>query len=121
VVAVVSVPTLQIAHPHAAFILHAHEEYAMKLVTRIAIVALAAAPLAALAQSDGLTRAQVKEDLQGVEQAGYNPSERDAFYPADIQAAEAKVGSLGAYGASTEGSSSSGRTMSTTPLGQTPQ
>ncbi|SAK92473.1 membrane protein [Caballeronia fortuita] len=93
----------------------------MKLVTRIAAIALAAAPLAALAQSEGLTRAQVKQDLQRVEQAGYNPSERDAFYPNDIQAAEAKVSAQSAYGASTDGSSSSGRTMSTTPLGQTPQ
>ncbi len=91
----------------------------MKLVTRLAIVALCATPLASLAQqSDGLTRAQVKADLQRVEQAGYNPSERDAFYPSDIQAAEAKVGQQNAYGASTnDGSSSSGRTMSTTPAG----
>jgi hypothetical protein len=115
------VPTLHIAQPHAAFILHPHEEYAMKLVTRLAVIAIACAPLAALAQSDGLTRAQVRQDLQRVEQAGYNPSERDAFYPTDIQAAEAKVSAQGAYGASTDGSSSSGRTMSTTPLGQTPQ
>ncbi|EKS66787.1 MULTISPECIES: DUF4148 domain-containing protein [Caballeronia] len=93
----------------------------MKLVTRIAVIALAAAPLAALAQSEGLTRAQVKADLQRVEQAGYNPSERDAFYPNDIQAAEAKVSAQSAYGSSSDGSSSSGRTMSTTPLGQTPQ
>ncbi|MDR5747172.1 DUF4148 domain-containing protein [Caballeronia sp. LZ029] len=94
----------------------------MKLVTRIAMIALAVAPLTALAQqSDGLTRAQVRQDLQRVEQAGYNPSERDAFYPTDIQAAEAKVSTQSAYGASTDGSSSSGRTMSTTPLGQTPQ
>lgn len=94
----------------------------MKLVTRIAVVALAAAPLAALAQSsDGLTRAQVKADLQRVEQAGYNPSERDTFYPNDIQAAEARVSTQSAYGGSTDGSAASGHTMSTTPLGQTPQ
>jgi hypothetical protein len=97
------------------------EEFIMKLATRIAIIALTAAPLAAMAQSEGLTRAQVKQDLQRVEQAGYNPSERDAFYPNDIQAAEAKVNAQNAYGASTDGSSMSGHTMSTTPLGQTPQ
>ncbi|GAB5094691.1 DUF4148 domain-containing protein [Caballeronia sp. LP006] len=93
----------------------------MKLLARIAIVTLAAAPLAAFAQSEGLTRAQVRQDLVKVEQAGYNPSERDAFYPNDIQAAEQKV-SNPSYGASSEGSSASGQpTMTTTPLGQTPQ
>jgi hypothetical protein len=97
-------------------------ELVMKLVTRIAIVALAAAPLAAFAQqSEGLTRAQVKADLQRVEQAGYNPSERDTFYPNDIQAAEAKVSAQNAYGGSQDGTAAAGHTMSTTPLGQTPQ
>jgi hypothetical protein len=94
----------------------------MKLAARIAVFALSAAPLVAFAQSEGLTRAQVKADLQRVEQAGYNPSERDTFYPNDIQAAEAKVSAQNAYGgASTEGTSASGHTMSTTPLGQAPQ
>jgi hypothetical protein len=81
----------------------------MKLMTRLAILALAATPLAALAQSEGLTRAQVRQDLQRVEQAGYNPSERDAFYPNNIEAAEAKVQSSNAYGASSDGSSASGQ------------
>ncbi|KIG03618.1 DUF4148 domain-containing protein [Caballeronia concitans] len=92
----------------------------MKLVTRIAIAAFIASPLAAVAQ-EGLTRAQVKEELKQVEQAGYNPSERDAFYPNNIQAAEEKIQSGSAYGASPDGTSASGRTMSTTPPGQTPQ
>ena len=39
-----------------------------------------------------LTRAQVRVDLIRLEQAGYNPSANDdVTYPADIQAAEAKV------------------------------
>ncbi|QCP53302.1 DUF4148 domain-containing protein [Trinickia violacea] len=39
-----------------------------------------------------LTRAQVRAALVRIEQAGYNPaSENDVNYPADIQAAEAKV------------------------------
>lgn len=39
-----------------------------------------------------LTRAQVRADLIRLEQAGYNPAaEDDATYPADIQAAEARV------------------------------
>ncbi|SAK92466.1 membrane protein [Caballeronia fortuita] len=56
----------------------------MKLVTRIALVAFAAvsaAPLSAFAQSDGLTRQQVREDLVKAERAGYRPSEHDAQYP----------------------------------------
>jgi peptidoglycan hydrolase-like protein with peptidoglycan-binding domain len=94
----------------------------MKIAMKIAIVALSAAPLAALAQtSDGLTRAQVKQDLQRLEQAGYNPSERDAYYPSDIQAAEAKVDAQNAYGGASQGSTASGHTMSTTPPGQTQQ
>lgn len=94
----------------------------MKLFTRLAVAVLAAAPLAAFAQSEGLTRAQVRQDLINAEKAGYNPSERDAFYPNNIQAAEEKEASMHGYGSSTEGSSSSGQpSMATTPLGQTPQ
>jgi hypothetical protein len=53
----------------------------MKLVTHIAFVALIATPLAALAQSNGLTRQQVREDLVKAERAGYRPVEHDAQYP----------------------------------------
>jgi hypothetical protein len=52
-----------------------------------------AAPALSFAQSNApLTRAEVRADLIRVEQAGYNPSTSDdATYPADIQAAEAKI------------------------------
>lgn len=52
-----------------------------------------AAPVLSFAQSNApLTRAEVRADLVRVEQAGYNPSPGDdASYPADIQAAEAKI------------------------------
>jgi uncharacterized protein DUF4148 len=44
------------------------------------------------AQAQEKTRAEVRADLIRLEQAGYNPSATDdATYPADIQAAEAKV------------------------------
>jgi Domain of unknown function (DUF4148) len=58
----------------------------------LAAVALTA-PVLSFAQSNGpLTRAEVRADLVRVEQAGYNPSlGNDIHYPADIQAAEAKV------------------------------
>ena len=39
-----------------------------------------------------LTRAEVRHELEELEAAGYNPAQGDEFdYPADIQAAEAKV------------------------------
>jgi hypothetical protein len=55
----------------------------MKSITRIAVLALAVSPLAALAQTDtgALTRQQVREDLVRAERAGYRPSEHDAQYP----------------------------------------
>jgi hypothetical protein len=59
----------------------------------LAISALAS-PALSFAQSSTaqLTRAEVRADLVRVEQAGYNPSDSaDADYPANIQAAEAKI------------------------------
>jgi len=53
-----------------------------------------AAPALSFAQSDPapVTRAQVRAELIQLEQAGYNVSAgEDAYYPAAIQAAEAKV------------------------------
>lgn len=62
----------------------------------LASLALAAAtlgvPVLSLAQSNApLTRAEVRADLVRVEQAGYDPVANDIYYPADIQAAEAKI------------------------------
>ncbi|MFM0041790.1 DUF4148 domain-containing protein [Paraburkholderia sediminicola] len=60
-------------------------------------LALAAAtlgvPALSFAQSnEPLTRAEVRADLVRVEQAGYTPGRADDIdYPADIQAAEAKI------------------------------
>ncbi|WP_424066085.1 DUF4148 domain-containing protein [Paraburkholderia sp.] len=46
----------------------------------------------AQASNQPVTRAEVRADLVRVEQAGYSPSNgEDATYPAQIQAAEAKV------------------------------
>jgi hypothetical protein len=75
-----------------------------------------AAPALGFAQSNApLTRAEVRADLVRVEQAGYSPSTSDdATYPADIQAAEAKVAAQNnaqpaesAYGGVTQSSHSS--------------
>ena len=56
------------------------------------VLVLAFGGFASAASAQGLTRAEVRADLVRVEQAGYNPSiANDATYPADIQAAEAKI------------------------------
>ncbi|MGT2471832.1 DUF4148 domain-containing protein [Paraburkholderia terrae] len=57
-------------------------------------VAAMAFPLAGYAQESGsaVTRAQVRAELVQLENAGYRPGRaNDPYYPADIQAAEAKV------------------------------
>jgi hypothetical protein len=90
-----------------------------KTLVCIALAASAlAAPALSFAQSNApVTRAEVRADLVRVEQAGYNPSRGDdADYPADIQAAEAKIAAHGdqpmvqqGYGGVAQyGSSSSG-------------
>jgi len=60
----------------------------------LAVSALASPALsfAQLAPSP-LTRAQVRAELVRLEQAGYSPSADNAYYPVDIQAAEAKIAS----------------------------
>jgi hypothetical protein len=65
-----------------------------KLACFVLVIGTFAAPALSFAQSTTpLTRAQVRADLIRVEQAGYNlAAGDDPRYPADIQAAEAKVG-----------------------------
>jgi Domain of unknown function (DUF4148) len=95
------------------------------LIKTVAIAVVLAAPVASFAQSNEqpLTRADVRNQLIQIEQAGYNPAtSNDATYPADVQAAEARVQAQGpavaqtqepvantsGYGMSTSGSSQSG-------------
>jgi hypothetical protein len=89
------------------------------LAYAIAAISLLAAPIASSAQSsnESLTRAQVRAELIQVEQAGYNPAaSNDSTYPADIEAAEARVGAqqqtaqagANSYGPTTNGSAQSG-------------
>lgn len=64
------------------------------LYAAIAAVVLAA-PLASYAQASNapVTRAQVRQELKELEQAGYNPS--DWYnYPENLQAAERKVAAI---------------------------
>lgn len=51
-------------------------------------------PLASFGQQgdEPLTRAQVREQIVQLEQAGYTPGSFDPHYPDNIQAAQAKVG-----------------------------
>ncbi|MBB5469003.1 hypothetical protein OKW30_005852 [Paraburkholderia sp. Clong3] len=81
------------------------------------VIAVAAAsalsfPLFTFSQTDPTpTRAQVRAELQQLEQAGYDPAKgEDASYPSDIQAAEARISTQSptAYGGVPFGSSTSG-------------
>jgi hypothetical protein len=87
----------------------------MKLVQSLVIAAVLAVPAVSFAQSNApVTRAEVKAQLVQLEKAGYNPAVRDdTTYPADIQAAEAKVAAqngtaVTSYGGVANGSSQSG-------------
>jgi hypothetical protein len=81
------------------------------LIQAVVVAAVLAAPLASFAQSSQpVTRAQVRAELVQLEKAGYNPAgSADAYYPNDIQAAEARVASQNdATGGAAGGSSASG-------------
>ena len=92
----------------------------MKALLNAVLVSCAlAAPALAFAQTTNgpVTRAEVRADLTRVEQAGYQPVASDASYPADIQAADAKVAAADSAlsmtskgGVAMEGSSQSGAT-----------
>jgi Domain of unknown function (DUF4148) len=88
----------------------------MKLVQSLILAAVLAVPaVSSFAQSNApVTRAQVRAELVQLEKAGYNPNANDTTYPADIQAAEARVAAQNgtaetSYGPSVSGSSQSGR------------
>jgi Domain of unknown function (DUF4148) len=65
----------------------------MFICLTVALSALASPALTFAQTTSGqVTRAQVRADLVRVEQAGYSPlGSNDPYYPADIQAAEAKI------------------------------
>ncbi|SAL48592.1 purine nucleoside phosphorylase [Caballeronia sordidicola] len=80
-----------------------------------------AAPAVSFAQTaEPVTRAEVQADLVQLENAGYRPISEDAFYPSDIQAAEARVhaghGGTSAYGGVTD----TGTSMSAAPVASPP-
>ncbi|MBP0590918.1 DUF4148 domain-containing protein [Paraburkholderia sp. LEh10] len=63
------------------------------LIKAVAVAAVLAVPVMSFAQSSQpVTRAQVRAELVQLEKTGYVPSNsNDTQYPANIQAAEAKV------------------------------
>ncbi|TAM03377.1 MAG: DUF4148 domain-containing protein [Paraburkholderia sp.] len=82
------------------------------LVQAVVIAATLAAPVAVFAQSNQpMTRAQVRAELVQIEKAGYNPSRANPYdYPANIQAAEARVAAENAaVGGVANGSSQQGQ------------
>ncbi|HEY4802458.1 MAG TPA: DUF4148 domain-containing protein [Paraburkholderia sp.] len=83
------------------------------LVQAVVIAAALAAPVAVFAQSNSqpVTRAQVRADLIQVEKAGFNPARSNPNeYPANIQAAEARVAAQNsAVGGVNNGSSQAGQ------------
>ncbi|MBK5122201.1 DUF4148 domain-containing protein [Burkholderia sp. R-69980] len=84
------------------------------LIQAVVVAATLAAPVAVFAQSNQpLTRAQVREQLVQVERAGYNSSTSNpAEYPANIQAAEARVDSQNSdVGGAVSGSSQQGHAV----------
>jgi hypothetical protein len=85
------------------------------LIQAVVVAAVLAVPAVSFAQSNQqpLTRAEVKAQLVQIEKAGYNPAtSNDYDYPANIQAAEARVAAqnsgTSSYGGVANGSSDSG-------------
>jgi hypothetical protein len=85
------------------------------LIPAVVIASALAAPTFAFAQQSNapLTRAEVREQLVQLEKAGYNPAGDEINYPANIQAAEARIAAQNgtattSYGASSNGTSVSG-------------
>jgi hypothetical protein len=91
----------------------------MKSLQGIVIAVVLATPLASFAQQSNapVSRSEVRAELVQLERAGYNPAKRDnSTYPADIQAAEARVAArnsaTGGVGGVTSGAAQSGQRTS---------
>ncbi|ANB72151.1 hypothetical protein AYM40_07055 [Paraburkholderia phytofirmans OLGA172] len=94
------------------------------LIQAVVVAAALAAPIVSFAQSNApVTRAQVRAELVQLEKAGYNPARgEDPNYPADIQAAEAKVAAQNdAVGGVAGGSSQSGHATDTAVSSYSPR
>jgi hypothetical protein len=86
----------------------------------VLVVSVLAAPITSFAQQNGpITREQVRSELVQLQQAGYDANSGDATYPANLQAAQARVAEQNqaqaqaapqnsAYGTSSSGTSQAG-------------
>ncbi|MFM0209946.1 DUF4148 domain-containing protein [Paraburkholderia sediminicola] len=75
------------------------------LIQAVVVAAVLAAPVASFAKQPNelVTRAQVRAELVQLEKAGYTPARgEDPNYPADLQAAEAKVAAQNAQTATAQ-------------------
>ena len=99
------------------------------LIPAVVIVSALAAPTFAFAQNTDnngpLTRAEVKAQLVQLEKAGYNPAGDQTDYPANLQAAQARVNAQNgeaatAYGPSNSGTSAVGVRSSAAPVQNAP-
>ena len=91
------------------------------LISAVVVAAALVAPVASFAQSNQpLTRAEVRAQLVQLEKAGYNPIGDHVDYPANLQAAQARVDAQNGtaqavnsgYGAPMAGTSQAGRPVS---------
>ena len=86
------------------------------LIQAVVIVAAIAAPVAAFAQTNQpMTRAQVRAELVQLEKAGYQPAQADPYYPAKIQAAQARVDAQNGQAATGFGGVVSGTSQTSHP------
>lgn len=91
------------------------------LVQTVVVLTVVAAPVISFAQANSaVTREQVRADLVQLEQAGYHVGDGDnTNYPADIQAAEARIAAQNggsSYGGVVSGTSASGAPAPVTGL-----
>jgi hypothetical protein len=93
----------------------------MKLVQSLVVAALVAVPALSFAQSSvqnaPVTRAEVKAELVQLQQAGYNPASDNTQYPANLQAALARVSAANGETASASASSYGGVTQGVSAAG----
>jgi hypothetical protein len=89
----------------------------MKLVQSLFVAALVAVPALSFAQASqpthSLTRAEVRQELVELQQAGYNPAADQTQYPRNIEQTEARLqaqksAAATAFGGVAVGSSDSG-------------
>ncbi|MDR3097698.1 MAG: DUF4148 domain-containing protein [Paraburkholderia sp.] len=86
----------------------------MNFIKSLVVAAAVALPVLSFAQStQPITRAQVRQELVALQQAGYNPSADETQYPRNIQQAEARLHAhdsvaTTSYGSPAAGTSASG-------------